>query len=145
MEHNLERLKTAIKERGDRITKPRLVVYDFLVRNRGHFSAQEVFNGVRSVLPEVTLATVYNVLRYLADIGLIQEIPTHTEVLYDGTEPPHAHLICVECGEVEDLSGVSVTQLLRATRAKGWKPGQNPVSVFATCPECQKRSGKPLL
>lgn len=145
IEDKIENLKNIIKRNGDRITKPRLAVYEFLVSNQGHFSAQQIYNAIRETIPDITLATVYNVLRYLADIGVIQEIPTQTETLYDGTELPHAHLICMECGKVQDVVAVNINPLIKAAKIHHWKLTQNPVSVFGICPECQKRSNGSLL
>lgn len=145
IENKVEDLKNIIKRNGDRITKPRLAVYEFLVTHPGHFSAQQIFNAVKENMPDVTLATIYNVLTYLADIGVIQEIPTQNETLYDGTESPHAHLICMECGKVQDLPGVNTAPLVKMAKAQHWKLTQNPISVFGVCPECQKRSNGSLL
>ncbi|WP_018963573.1 Fur family transcriptional regulator [Coprothermobacter platensis] len=145
IENKIETLKNIIKRNGDRITKPRLAVYQYLVTNAGHFNAQQIFNAVKQSMPDVTLATIYNVLAYLSNLGVIQEIPTQSETLYDGTESPHAHLICMECGKVQDLSGVNTSPILKTAKNQHWRLTQNPVSVFGICPDCQKRSSGSLL
>jgi len=133
IEDKIENLKNIIKRNGDRITKPRLAVYEFLVSNQGHFSAQQIYNAIRETIPDITLATVYNVLRYLADIGVIQEIPTPTETLYDGTEVPHAHLICMECGKVQDVVAVNIIHLSRLPKFTigNYSKTPCPYSAFA--------------
>jgi len=68
IEDKIENLKNIIKRNGDRITKPRLAVYEFLVSNQGHFSAQQIYNAIRETIPDITLATVIQCSSILADI-----------------------------------------------------------------------------
>jgi len=145
IEDKIENLKNIIKRNGDRITKPRLAVYEFLVSNQGHFSAQQIYNAIRETIPDITLATVYNVLRYLADIGVIQEIPTQTRHYMTVLKYLMRTLSAWNVEKVQDVVAVNINPLIKAAKIHHWKLTQNPVSVFGICPECQKRSNGSLL
>ena len=58
--HNAEALAQKLADSGLRSTPQREVVYDVLLRKRDHPTADEVFARVKSGLPTISLATVYN-------------------------------------------------------------------------------------
>jgi Fur family transcriptional regulator, stress-responsive regulator len=111
-----ERLRT----RGWRITPQRRAVVEALAGEHVHLSAEQVHAGARRVVPEVSLATVYNTLNELTDMGEISEIR-----LSDGTTrfdpkigPDHHHLVCEGCGltfdvEPRGVEGLSLPQSQR--------------------------------
>ena len=91
-------LPERLSARGWRITPQRRAVIRALDGEHVHLSADQVHAGARRVVPEVSLATVYNTLNELVAMGEISEIR-----LADGTTrydpkigPGHHHLLCVE-------------------------------------------------
>ena len=66
----LERLRT----RGWRVTPQRRAVAEVLTGDHVHLTADEVHERARARLPEVSLATVYNTLGELVDMGEVLEI-----------------------------------------------------------------------
>ncbi|MBS1262668.1 MAG: Peroxide-responsive repressor PerR [Calditrichaeota bacterium] len=86
------------------MTAQRKAVLDVLHRWHDHPTADEVFLRVRKLLPKVSLATVYRNLDVLAEQDEIQviEFPGQPR-RYDAVTRPHYHIVCVECGRVEDI------------------------------------------
>jgi Fur family transcriptional regulator, stress-responsive regulator len=114
------RLPERLQARGWRITPQRRAVIGALDGEHVHLSAEEVHAAARRAVPEISLATVYNTLNELADMGEISQIR-----LGDGTTrydpkigPGHHHLICEGCGLTFDVEpkGVSAVTLPRAER-----------------------------
>ncbi len=113
-------LPERLEARGWRITPQRRAVITALHGDHVHLSADQVLAGARRVLPEVSLATVYNTLNELVSIGEISEIR-----LSDGTArydpkvgPDHHHLVCDGCGltfdvEPRGVSGLSLPPVQR--------------------------------
>lgn len=113
-------LAERLHERGWRITPQRRAVVSTLHGEHVHLSAEQVLAGARRVLPEVSLATVYNTLNELVAMGEISEIR-----LSDGTTrydpkvgPDHHHLVCEGCGLTFDVEprGVDSLSLPRVQR-----------------------------
>jgi Fur family transcriptional regulator, stress-responsive regulator len=113
-------LADRVQVRGWRITPQRRAVIGALEGEHVHMSAEEVHAAARRVVPEVSLATVYNTLHELAGMGEVSEIR-----LADGTTrydpkvgPNHHHLICEGCGLTYDVEpqGVDALSLPRAQR-----------------------------
>ena len=106
-------LTARLQHRGWRITPQRRAVIDALAGQHVHLSAEQVHAGARRVVPEVSLATVYNTLNELVGMGEISEIR-----LADGTArfdpkvgPDHHHLVCERCGLTFDIEPRGVEDL----------------------------------
>ncbi len=118
----LERLRT----RGWRLTPQRRVVAQVLEGDHVHLSAETVHALATELLPEVSLATVYNTLNELVAMGELLEITVSGgRKRYDpNVTRHHQHLVCVQCGELRDVlpAGEASLGLPRATRptATGW-------------------------
>lgn len=67
-------LPDRLQARGWRITPQRRAVLRALDGEHVHLSADQVHAGARRVVPEVSLATVYNTLNELVAMGEISEI-----------------------------------------------------------------------
>lgn len=99
-EHLAQRLATS----GLRSTPQREVVYNVLLAKRDHPTADEVFARVKSGLPTISLATVYNCLETLVQCDLVRAVnfergPTR----YCPNLRPHAHFHDESTGATHDI------------------------------------------
>ena len=93
-----------IHGRGLRMTEQRRSVYDALMGQRDHPTAVEVFMRVKTKMPSISLATVYNCLETLTDCGLVKAVNHDREPSrYCPNLNEHAHLFCESCGGVTDI------------------------------------------
>lgn len=89
---------------GLRATPQRELIYKVIVAKRDHPTADEVFARVKSELPSISLATVYNCLETLVTCGLIRSVnfergPTR----YCPNLHPHAHFHDDTTGSTHDI------------------------------------------
>jgi Fe2+ or Zn2+ uptake regulation protein len=85
-------------------TKQRIKVYDFLIKNPAHPSAEEIFRGVYSEKNPISLATIYNTLKLFEESGLIRTITLGDgKSYYDAFLHSHAHFYSLEDGKIHDL------------------------------------------
>jgi Fe2+ or Zn2+ uptake regulation protein len=85
-------------------------------------TADQILVRVRQQLPSISLATIYNTLHELAEIGLVQELDLGLgleERRYDVAVEEHDHVVCMSCGWIEDVA-----------RRDGLKPGLDEDSDF---------------
>lgn len=69
-----------------------------------HPSAEELYFKLKPENPNLSLATVYRNLNYLAKKGAIKRIDGLSEqVHYDHNTNEHFHIICLNCGKIMDL------------------------------------------
>jgi Fe2+ or Zn2+ uptake regulation protein len=108
-------LRTALESEGWRCTPQRLEVYRFLrARVDSHPSAVEVFNGVRRIMPSISLATVYKALEALEAAGLVAKVAAADagSARYDARAERHYHVRCLRSGRVEDVNAPYDAELL---------------------------------
>ena len=87
-----------------RNTAQKQVVLDTLISLGSHKSATAVYNELQKTRPDIGRATVFRVLRAMADDGVLLRIPVSDgEDRYDITHRPHNHAVCRMCGAVEDV------------------------------------------
>ncbi|MEM7602052.1 MAG: transcriptional repressor, partial [Verrucomicrobiota bacterium] len=90
---------------GFRMTKQRRVVYDVLLGKLDHPTASDVFDRAKGEMSTISLATVYNCLETLTDVGLVKQVNIDREPSrYCPNLHDHAHFFCKECGAVQDVA-----------------------------------------
>lgn len=99
-----EGLAQKLADSGMRNTPQREVVYHALLKKRDHPTADEVFARVRTELPGISLATVYNCLEALVQCELVRAVnfergPTR----YCPNLKPHAHFHDNATGTMHDV------------------------------------------
>ena len=102
----ISELAERLRQRGWRMTVQRRVVAEVLVGDHVHLTAEAVHLAAQAVLPEISLATVYNTLNELVAMGEVLEISTgNGPKRYDpNTTIAHQHLQCVHCGTLRDVT-----------------------------------------
>lgn len=97
-------LSQKLADSGLRSTPQREVVYNILLTKRDHPTADEVYVRVKSELPTISLATVYNCLETLVQCDLVRAVnfergPTR----YCPNLRPHAHFHDEHTGKTHDV------------------------------------------
>jgi Fur family transcriptional regulator, stress-responsive regulator len=129
-------LLTRLRDRGWRLTAQRRVIAEVMTGEHVHLAADDVFERARAILPEVSLATVYNTLGELVGMGELLEV-THADgrKRYDpNVAVHHHHLVCVDCGRMLD---VHVDDPRLPDREQhGFELLGVDVTFRARCPDC---------
>jgi Fur family peroxide stress response transcriptional regulator len=89
---------------GLRATRQREVVYDVVLEQRDHPTADEIFSRVKPRLPGISLATVYNCLDRLVQCGLVRQVNFEREsTRYCPNLREHAHFHDESTGRIHDI------------------------------------------
>ena len=97
-------LIAALRESGRRITAQRRAILEYLTRRTDHPSPRQIYRDLSPRVPSLSLATVYNTLKALVEMGLIREIDFEAaDNRYDPNLAPHINLVCVRCGSITDF------------------------------------------
>jgi len=101
---NSEALSQRLADSGLRSTPQREVIYSVLLEKRDHPTADEVYARVKTELPTISLATVYNCLETLVQCDLVRAVnfergPTR----YCPNLRPHAHFHDESTGRTHDI------------------------------------------
>jgi Fe2+ or Zn2+ uptake regulation protein len=125
------------------------VVAEVLAGQHIHLTADAVYSRAQQVLPEISLATVYNTLNELVDMGEVLEISTGDGAKrYDpNTTAAHHHLHCIQCGTLRDVNPDGTEGVvLPAAERHGFELLDMDIVFRGRCPDCRAtaRSGPPL-
>jgi Fur family ferric uptake transcriptional regulator/Fur family peroxide stress response transcriptional regulator len=136
--------KTAGKEKQGAVptlTRQRKAVLAVVRAGDSHPTAAEVFEAARQAMPGISIATVYNSLRYLKQAGLVREVAFGNGASrYDRETERHDHAICSECGTLVDFDLPGTVGLIQsAARASRFKAESVHLTLIGLCPGCRKR------
>jgi Fur family peroxide stress response transcriptional regulator len=125
-----ERLAT----RGFRFTPQRQHVYEVLLEERDHPTAEEVFIRAKRNLPEISMATVYNCLTALVKCGLVRQVTLERGAArFCPNMHEHCHFYCDECDKVFDIDLHTKTSV---SLPRGFKAERYDIAIHGRCPQC---------
>jgi len=136
MQALLERLRA----RDWRLTAQRRVVAEVLAGDHVHMTADEIHATAAEHLPEISRATVYNVLRELVALGEVREVVLDGRArLYDpNPDEAHHHLTCDVCGAVVDVY-LGEPPRLASDQTHQYDIDRVDVVYRGRCPRCRER------
>lgn len=103
-EATTETLARKLAQAGLRTTRQREVVYDAILSKRDHPTADEIFARVKTAMPSISLATVYNCLDTLVQCRLVKQVHLEREsTRYCPNLSEHAHFHDDDTGKVYDV------------------------------------------
>ena len=143
----LELLKQRLQRKQYKLTMQRRTVLEILLEHPGeHLSAEDVYGALRDKSSDVGLATVYRTLELLVQLGILQRMEfgdgcSRYEVnTIDPTRHHHHHLICTQCGKVEEFDDDLLENLEQDISKKtGFRVVDHQVKFFGVCKECQAK------
>lgn len=141
----LEKMTKTLREKGCRLTPQRLALLKIIARGEGHPSADRLYELIKKEFPTTSLATIYNTLSLLKDVGEVLELNfDNLGSRYDGNKPyPHPHIICVECGQILDSEFMAMAAVsLEMAQKSGYQIMHYQLNFFGRCPKCQQK-GQP--
>lgn len=109
-----EELAAALGESGVRVTRHRMLIYSTLAKLATHPTADELLDAVHGEDTRVSLATVYNTLDTLTELGLVRRIAPDgpgSACRFDAEITPHVHMVMPD-GCVNDVPDDLSTEIL---------------------------------
>ena len=134
-----DQLIAALRAAGYRITPQRSEICRALAESKEHPAPSAIYRRVSARFPAMSQATVYNTLTVLRDIGEIVEVGLGQDRTHYEPDPtPHANLICLHCGAIEDVDVPAVAELsaeLAAVRGLAMKSAR--MDIYGICSACR--------
>jgi Fe2+ or Zn2+ uptake regulation protein len=127
-----------VKKRGYRQTKVREHILKTL--KDYPLSAQEIFASLKNDGVQVDLASVYRSVELFRDLGLIYEIEFgEGKKRYElvDTKNHHHHLVCNNCGLIEDVTLNDKHLIKEVTKKSHFKVDHHHLEFFGLCTNCQ--------
>ena len=126
-----------LKSNGLKATLPRIKVLEMFQKSRQrHMSAEDVFKMLLAEGADVGLATVYRVLMQFEHAGILSR--NHFEsgkAVFELDEGKHHdHLVCVDCGRVEEFFDAEIEKRQRSVaQTRGFELQDHALALYAVC------------
>jgi Fe2+ or Zn2+ uptake regulation protein len=134
----VDELCESLRDRGLKVTPQRRLIFEALRDSSDHPSAEDIYQAVIEVMPEMSLATVYHTLNELVGMGELVDLDLgEGKSRYDTDTGGHCHLVCLGCRKVVDIMRRPESVELLSEEAKGYEIERCDVVFYGRCPECQ--------
>jgi Fur family peroxide stress response transcriptional regulator len=129
--------------RGVKASFQRLLILEYIVKNKNHPSAEMIFKQISKKIPTLSRTTVYNTLNLFVERGILTTLNTgDSESHFDVMDKPHAHFLCSVCGGIIDLH--IDMPFFSEKYINGHKTEEIKVQFTGICSKClQKNRQKP--
>jgi Fur family transcriptional regulator, ferric uptake regulator len=134
-----------LKSSGLKATLPRIKILEVFQRtSRRHMTAEDVYKALIGEGADIGLATVYRVLMQFEQAGLLtrSNFESGKSVFELNEGQHHDHLVCLDCGRVEEFYDPEIEQRQRAvTESRGFDLQEHSLALYARCtkPDCMHR------
>ncbi len=136
----------SLKDIGLKATLPRRRILELFETSKvRHLSAEDVYKALIAEGMDVGLATVYRVLTQFEQAGLLsrQHFETGKAVFELNQGGHHDHLVCLQCGKVEEFYDAEIEKRQsEIARKSGFELRGHSLALYADCskPNCPNRS-----
>jgi Fe2+ or Zn2+ uptake regulation protein len=120
-----------------RLTPQRQAVLDAIDAIGRRFTLVEVYDRARSAEPGLGLATVYRTIDLLRRTGCVRPLAAEGKPTYVRCRPGHHHhLVCLDCGSVQETELCSAPDAAELQRRYGFTPEAHELDVYGHCGRC---------
>ena len=134
-----------LRRAGLKITVPRLKILDIMASSQPrHLSAEDVYRRLLESNEDIGLATVYRVLTQFESAGLVtrHHFEGGTAVFEMNEGEHHDHIVCMDCGRVEEFSDEGIEERQRdIAKRLGFEISDHSLTLHGRCvrPDCPHR------
>lgn len=126
-----------LKSSGLKATLPRIKILEvFQQAERRHMTAEDVFKALLAEGSDIGLATVYRVLMQFEQAGLLTRSNFEAgKAVFELNEGQHHdHLVCLNCGHVEEFYDPEIEARQRAVaESRGFLLQEHSLALYANC------------
>ncbi|MBQ4515468.1 MAG: transcriptional repressor [Clostridia bacterium] len=121
-------------------SKQREMILNYIIENKNHPTAEQIYTDLKPDAPALSLATVYRNLNLLCQIGEIQKLDTGETVdRFDADTSNHAHFICENCHSVTDIFIDAVNQkMIIGELGNGFSIDRHKLFLYGKCSCCSQ-------
>ena len=126
-----------LRKAGLKVTLPRVKILDILAGSAAHhLSAEDIYRRLLDSNEDIGLATVYRVLTQFEGAGLVSRhhFEGGTAVFELNRGIHHDHIVCVDCGRVEEFSDEGIEARQKAIAAqRGFDIQDHALILYGHC------------
>ncbi len=129
-----------LKESGLKATFQRMHILD-CIESHGHMTIDAIYEEVVKTHPSLSLATVYKNITLMVNNGVLVEVPIEgKKSKYELIKADHIHLVCTECGGVEDRPHHKSADdiFVSLTKEENFSLSKQQINLYGVCAVCKE-------
>jgi len=136
-----------LRRAGLKVTLPRIKILEILgTATPRHMSAEDIYKHLLESHEDIGLATVYRVLTQFEAAGLVtrHHFEGTTAVFEINEGEHHDHIVCLDCGRVEEFMDAGIEGRQKEVAAKlGYQLVDHSMILYGRCgrPGCPSHEG----
>jgi Fur family transcriptional regulator, peroxide stress response regulator len=132
-----DELVSLLRAQGKKVTSQRVLIYQAVLGDRSHPTAEQIHSRLKEQLPGLSLTTVYSALNDLVQAGELRRFDAGDgSIHFDPEMRPHAELVCVRCGRIDDAP-LERTHRRPPAEIGGYRILRRTELLHGVCPACQ--------
>lgn len=143
---SLQSIQKQLQSSGYKLTPQREMTLQVLLeKDDSHMSAEEIYIRLKSKYPSIGLATVYRTLDILTELGVVYKMTfedgiARYDLKIEGNAHFHHHLLCLECGKVEEIAEDLLTDIEPLVEQEyAFKILDHRLTFHGICQACQQK------
>lgn len=133
--------KTELRSVDLKATPARLAILDFLEKTDKPLDISSIIRYLSTKNIDADPATVFRIINAFTDKGITRQIQLNEgKFRYElSTKIDHHHLICEQCGSIEDISDCGISKLEQEIKEKKkFLVKRHSLEFFGVCRRCQR-------
>lgn len=124
---------------NERTTQQKRIILGALAM-ADHPTANELYFALHDKYPKISKATVFRVLAHASENGTVRRIDLKGEdARYDADLRSHAHMHCLKCGRVFDLSPSQFAEILNIKQISDFAVTSCELEFTGVCGGCREK------
>jgi Fe2+ or Zn2+ uptake regulation protein len=128
-----------MREHRRRHSRQLEVIWKAIKDEASHPTADQIYEKVRGVIPNISLGTVYRNLQKLVAEGKLQALTISRAQHFDPVVEGHEHFICQRCARVYDIFVDAEEEILPSSLPReGFTVTSHQLALYGTCKHCSE-------
>ena len=127
-----------LKEYNLKVTPQRVAIVEEL-SNRGHLNIDALYKTLQIKFPSISLATIYKNINAMIEKLFVTEVKIEEKKsVFELAKSEHAHVVCSQCGKIEDLMIDISSVLNEASISTHFTINKTSLCFTGLCKTCSK-------
>jgi len=134
----MKKAKEILIEKGIKPSIQRIQIFKFLMENRDHPTAKDIYKRISEKIPTLSKTTVYNSIKLFTKKGILKSMKIiEGEVRYDINTDFHPHFRCRKCGKIYDLDSTIIFEVKK--EIDGHLIEEQHIYYSGICKKCREK------